>query len=115
VLWGWAPVEVHTPEYDESGRVVRTVVEREPDFDEEQHALVVALAAYEASLNEHGFPIEEVTSIDADPGNRNGKWRYKATSYIDWSAVAVDEHLKSKGDKDEYARARKIRVERIER
>lgn len=108
-------MEVHTPEYDESGRLLRTVVEREPEFDAEQRDMFVALAEYEASVNEHGFLIEEATSIDADPGNPKGKYTFRAESFIDWSSYSVDQHLRAKGDKDEFARARKIRVERVDR
>jgi hypothetical protein len=114
-LWGWAPTETHTPEYGPDGRVVRVVVEREPEFDDEQYQLVAALADYEATLNEYGFPVDEATSIDADPENRKGSHFYEAESVIDWASHAVETHLKSKGTEDAYRASRRIRVRRIDR
>lgn len=114
-MWGWAPTEVHTPEYDDTGRVVRVVVEREPEFDTEQYELMAALSDYEASLNEYGLPYDEVTSLDADPANRRSSYKYEADSVVDWSALAVEQHLKAKGDDDPYRAARKVRVWRVEK
>lgn len=76
---------------------------------------MAALADYEASLNEWGIPIDEATAINADPDNPTGTHRYLAESVIDWSALAVEQHLKSKGDKDEYRAARKISVQRVDK
>lgn len=117
MLWGWAPVEVHTPEYDQDGRVVRTVVEREPEFDREQYQYVTALAEYEASLNEYGIPVEEAMSPDADPGNPKGKYRYVPTGPArDWSVDAVEQAQKDpQYSGDNYSRARRWGVERVDR
>src|SRR5690606_3854254 len=47
---GWEPHEVTEYEYDDGGRVVRTVTTREPEWDDESRAYVLALAEYERSV-----------------------------------------------------------------
>jgi hypothetical protein len=91
------------------------VVEREPEFDDEQYQLMAALADHEASLNDYGIPADEAASILADPANRKGTHTYVAESAIDWAAQAVDEHLKAKGTDDPYRSARRVRVTRIDK
>ena len=63
---GWEPTEVHTPEYDEAGRVVRTVVTREAEWDPEEQALMLALHLYEAQLGPCGHYLPESTAADAE-------------------------------------------------
>lgn len=77
--------------------MVATVVEVEPEFDAEQHAIMVALAAYEESLNELGVPRDEAMSPDADPDNPDGKYRYEATGPVrDFAVDAVERAEKIK-------------------
>lgn len=121
-LWGWEPRELHEHEYDAEGRLVRTVVEREAEFDAEQWGMLGALAEYEAGLNEYGVPLAEATSKDADANNPKGKYRYVAHSFVDHAALAVlqaqrekDAEYKAAGAEDPFAGARKVRVERVDR
>lgn len=96
--------------------MVRTIVEREPQFDEEQHDLAAALEDYEHSLNELGIPIDEAMSVGADPGNKDGTHRYVATSAIDWSVYERDRQQKeSSYEGDPYGRSRKFVVTRVDR
>lgn len=106
---------MHTPVYDDSGRVVRTVVEREPQFDAEQRELLAALVDYESTVNEYGIPVDEATSVEADPGNPKGTYTYKARTRIDWSAMAAHDVMKPYEKNDPYRGARRIIVERVER
>lgn len=77
-MWGWEPRETHTHEYDDAGRLVRTVVEREPEWDGESYALMAALAEVEhTACSGCGEPLEESMSPDADPDNREGTHRYE--------------------------------------
>jgi ferredoxin len=70
---------VHTHEHDEAGRTVRTVVTREPEWDEESYGLVAALADLEASTCDGcGMPLDECMSADADRLNRAGTHYYEA-------------------------------------
>lgn len=46
-LWGWEPREVVAHQHDEAGRLTRSVVTREPEFDEEQRNLLLALVEIE--------------------------------------------------------------------
>jgi hypothetical protein len=111
-FWGWEPETTFVYDGD---RLVGSVVE--PEFDDEQRQLLIALAEYEASLNEYGIPISEATAVGAQPGNPEWTHRFEAESLIDWSADAVDQHLKSKlvDGKDPYSGSRKIRVRRVDR
>lgn len=47
---GWEAAEVHEHEYDDAGRLVRTIVTKEPEWDDEQRALMLALDQYEREL-----------------------------------------------------------------
>jgi hypothetical protein len=48
-LDGWEPREIHEHEYDESGRLARTVVVREVEWDDEERGWLLALAEREAA------------------------------------------------------------------
>jgi len=111
-LWGWEPKEVQTHEYDEQGRLSRTVVVREPEFDVEQLNMLRAIAQFDESLNEFGIPLDVATSAEADPANRKGR-QFKVESVVDWSAYAVGKHLeqieKARGG-DPFKGARRVSV-----
>lgn len=96
---------------------MRTVVEREPEFDVTEYELAVALSVYEDSLNELGIPLVEAMSPDADPDNPDGKYRYVAGMPTrDWSVYALEqEQSKPEWSGDNYLRARKFGVTRVER
>jgi hypothetical protein len=108
---------VHTPEYDEAGRLVRVVVESEPEYDEEQYQMLVALSEHEGSLNELGIPIDEAMSALADPNNPQGTHRYKAVGPArDWSLDALEQAQKDPQYAGEnYSRARRWDIERVDR
>lgn len=55
-LLGWEPTETHVHTYDDAGRMVRTVVTREPEWDDWERTKMLALSEHEASLCECGFP-----------------------------------------------------------
>lgn len=94
---GWEPERVHRHVYDDDGRLVSTVVEVEAEFDAEQNAIMVALTAYEESLNELGIPRDEAMSSDADPDNPDGKYRFEATGPVrDFAVDAVEQAEKAK-------------------
>jgi len=60
---------------DSAGRVTKLVTTREPEWDEEQRALMLALAAWRASRCPHcGGPLGETT----DPANE-GRYRVEST------------------------------------
>jgi hypothetical protein len=66
-LLGWEPTESHVHEYDDEGRLVRTTVTREPEWDDQQRANMLALAEYEAGICACGLPKD---LADADPDLR---------------------------------------------
>jgi len=47
---GWEPAEITEYEYDDQGRVVRTITRREPEWDDESRAHVMALLQYERNI-----------------------------------------------------------------
>lgn len=109
-LWGWEPETRLVP--DGGGwRVVR-----EPEFDKEQYEYLAALAEYEASIGEHGQPLEESMSPLADPMNPEGTHMYVAKPYRDWADDALERAQQDpKWSGENYSRARKWRLEKIER
>lgn len=44
---GWEPRQVHEHEYDETGRLIRTVVVRESEWDDDERAWMLGLALRE--------------------------------------------------------------------
>lgn len=59
-LDGWEPAETTTYDYDDAGRLVRSVTVREPEWSEQDRAWMLALVGYRASLCPTcGGPIEE--------------------------------------------------------
>lgn len=48
-LNGWEPTEVTTYEYDDAGRVTRTITRRESEWDESERQWALALLEFEAS------------------------------------------------------------------
>lgn len=61
---GWEPTETHEHTYDDEGRLVRTVVTREPEWDDMERANMLALADWESDLCKCGLP---AAVADADP------------------------------------------------
>lgn len=47
---GWEPTEVHEHEYDDAGRLVRTIVTRESEWDDAERAKALALTTYEQGI-----------------------------------------------------------------
>jgi hypothetical protein len=58
--------------------MVRSTTTREPEYDQEQHEWLCALAELEADTGQYGEWISEATSIEADPNNRDRKFHYVA-------------------------------------
>lgn len=91
-------------------------VTREPEFDQEQYELLAALEEYEAGLGHHGLPLEETTSIDADPDNPEGKYWYQPRVLRDWYDDAIESMEKRpEWSGENYSRARIFIAERVER
>lgn len=92
------------------------VVVREPEFDKEQYELFVALHEHEASIDDYGFPLEESTSIDADPMNPDGRYEFVASPVRLWSEQAVvDAQNDPKWSGENHTPARKWRVKKVMR
>ena len=58
---------MHEHEYDDGGRLVRTVVTREQEWDDEQQELMIALAVYRSQLCPSGHFLPE-SSAKANEG-----------------------------------------------
>lgn len=96
-------------EYDDDGRLVRTVVTREPEYDDVQRDWLNALAEYEEGLDENGFPVEESTSPLADPDNPKRTHFYEVEVRRNWATFAVEqEQKKPEWSGENYLRARKF-------
>jgi hypothetical protein len=77
-LTGWEPTErITVTARDSRGRPSVFHVEREPEWDDEQVALLLALDETEEEIGPHGIPMAEATSPLADPSNRFVGWHYE--------------------------------------
>lgn len=78
-LQGWEPRTVTEFERDGSGNVVRAVEYREPEFDDEQRAWLLAFQRHDADVGSHGELLSEATSERAEPNYYGeGSIRYVA-------------------------------------
>ena len=77
---------------------------REPEFDADQHAMLAALAEFEAELGPHGLPLDETTSPDGDPNNPAATYHYEARVLRDFAQDAIEQ--REKDFKDDPSRAR---------
>lgn len=64
-LLGWEPSEIHEHEYDDGGRIVRTVVTRDVEWDDVERAKMQGLALYEAQICNCGLH-ESIAETDPD-------------------------------------------------
>ena len=76
-LNGWEPAETTEHVY-EGGVLVRSVTTREPEFDDEQRDLLLASAAFEASIGTNGHLNAEAMSPEASPTDYNSSLRFSA-------------------------------------
>jgi hypothetical protein len=72
-------------------------IEREPEWSEEDIALLLALLelraeerAAAAEIGPHGRPMSEATSPNADPANRRHGWHYETRFRIDHAQRALN-------------------------
>lgn len=109
-LWGWEP-EQRLERDDDGWRIVT-----EPEFDKGQYELLTALYEHEASIGDHGHPLDESMSILADPLNPEGTHTYVATPVRDWADDALEQAQKDpRYSGDNYSAARKWRVYKVPR
>lgn len=62
---GWEPVETHRHVYDDAGRLMTTVVTREPEWDDVERRKMLALVEYESTICKCGYP-EQIADEDPD-------------------------------------------------
>jgi len=58
--------------------LVRSVTRREPEFDDEQRALLLASAEFEAGIGSHGQLLSEAMSPEASPTEYGSTLRFAA-------------------------------------
>lgn len=63
---GWEPTETHDHEHDEQGRLIRTTVTREPEWDDDEQAWMLALLLYRSQLGPCGHYLPESTAANAE-------------------------------------------------
>lgn len=79
---GWEPEESTRFEYDD-GRLVRSVVTKDPEWDDEQLNLMLAWQALHEDIGSHGQLMSEAT----DPANEG---RFVAEAVTDHAQAARD-------------------------
>lgn len=89
-LSGWEPAVATTYEYDDAGRLIGSVVEREPEWSREDVEAMVALMESKR-IGPHGHPMDEAVSRDGDPSNPDRKWDYVVPlPTVDFAQRALD-------------------------
>lgn len=66
--------------------------------------MLAALEEFEANLGAHGLPLDETTSVEADPANEKASYHYEARVLRDWAQDAIEQ--REKDFKDHPSRAR---------
>lgn len=102
---GWEPVQQITiVERDARGRPSVFTVEQEPEWDEEQTALLLAAEQLAGEVGPHGVPMSDATSPLADPNDRFRGWHYVARVRVDHAQRALntaqDERRRAYPDED---------------
>lgn len=94
-MWGWKPQATTEYRYGDDGRLVSSVTVTEPEWDQLQVDYLIALELYEADIGPHGFRMSEATSKDADPSNRDRKYRFVADEIptVDFAAKTRDDAM----------------------
>lgn len=109
-LWGWEPEQ----RLERDGDGWRLLAE--PEFDKKQYELLAALYEHEATIGDHGHPLDESMSILADPMNPEGTYRYEARAFRDWVDDALEQIQKDpRYSGENYSSARKFRVIKVPR
>jgi hypothetical protein len=91
---GWEPREFTRYEYDVDGRLVGSVTQREPEFNPEERALLLAMAEIENDIGHHGHPLSETTSPLASGSKR--LWHYEAEGPYADNAAQVEAEARTK-------------------
>lgn len=89
-LHGWEPRTVTERTYDADGRVSQTVTYQEPEFNDDDLALLLERASWERQIAPHGQPLSEATSSENDRRNRQGSGYYSARLVTDFAQEAID-------------------------
>lgn len=87
-LAGWEAAEVTTFEYDEAGRLSRTITVRESEWDDDQVAVLLASRRNE-QRDSTGHLLIESTDLLANPANTAGTHYYVADlPHVNWAQRA---------------------------
>ena len=95
-------------------RVV-AITEREPEWTDDEYALMSAFQRYEEDLHTCGHPLSEAASALADPDNPKGEWVYKAGLPYRCHACTALEQAKAPYSGKDYDPSRVWAVEKIMR
>jgi hypothetical protein len=91
-------------ERDSRGRPSRFHVDTEPEWDEEQVDLLLALTDTEPDIGPHGIPMRDAVSPLADPNDRFRGWHYEPRVRVDHAQrvlnIAQADRAKTYPDED---------------
>lgn len=62
----------------EGDRVIGAETLREAEWSTEDREVVLAQYLWEQELNDHGIPLEDAISLEADPDNGEGSYMFRA-------------------------------------
>lgn len=102
---GWEPGETHHLERDGAGDVTRIHVRREPEWDEESRAWLIALAELEAAeCRRCGTDLNESTSPEHDANNPERVAQYEPNlPIVCHHCAALNRSAKKYRDHDDAA------------
>lgn len=87
---GWEPAEVTRYEYDDDGRLVTSITEREPEWCRADVEGLIAFLEL-GRVGPHGQPMSEATSPLANPSNLAREWDYAVDVRTDFAARRLNE------------------------
>lgn len=89
-MWGWEPTETTRYEYRDDGKLISSTTIREPEFDAEQLAWLLASDQLESDTGRLGESLTEAMSPDGDPNNWNRKYHYEVSGpTVNWAEYAM--------------------------
>lgn len=103
-------------ERDARGRPTRFHVDTEPEWDDEQVDLLLALTGIDPEVGPHGIPMEDATNPLADPNDRFHGWHYATSVRVDHAQRALNtaQEERRKAYPDEDAGSLLWSLERVE-
>jgi hypothetical protein len=112
-LSGWEPSTITEYEYDADGRLLRSITTQEPEFSDDDVALLLAHMANARDTGRYGESLSEATSDLTDPMiYGDTAVRYVAGHHVNHAEAAVEQYREE--HKDDLPKGAAFFVERVD-